>query len=99
MKIDNTLPPMGNAAAKPAAGGAKPAAAVPASPTGASTERIDISTLSTRLQQAAGGEAPFDAQKVAEIKQAIAEGRFQIDPERIAKGLLDSVREMIVSRR
>ncbi|MDO9244440.1 MAG: flagellar biosynthesis anti-sigma factor FlgM, partial [Rhodocyclaceae bacterium] len=38
---------------------------------------------------------PVNAERVAEIKAAIAEGRFQINPERIADGLLTSVREML----
>jgi negative regulator of flagellin synthesis FlgM len=47
------------------------------------------------MQEVGAGEAPIDAQRVAEIKQAISEGRFQINPERIADGLLTSVREML----
>jgi negative regulator of flagellin synthesis FlgM len=71
----------------------------PAAPTpqagAASSERVDISSLSARLQEVGAGEAPVNAQRVAEIKQAIAEGRFQINPERIADGLLASVRDML----
>lgn len=45
-----------------------------------------------------GTEPTFNAQKVAEIRQAISEGRFRIDPERIADGLINSVREMLTQR-
>ncbi|WP_228098095.1 flagellar biosynthesis anti-sigma factor FlgM [Chitinilyticum piscinae] len=40
-------------------------------------------------------ESSFDAEKVAAIRQAIAEGRFQVKPEAIANGLLDSVKELL----
>lgn len=99
VKIDNTLPPIGNTTATPAVGGPKPAVAAPSFQAGAGAERIDISALSARLQESVAGEAPFDAQKVAEIKQAIAEGRFQIDAQRIANSLIDSVRESLARHR
>lgn len=54
------------------------------------------------LQQAGGlgaTTAPFDSQRVAEIRQAIAEGRFQIDADKIAGRLLDSVRDMLAKDR
>jgi negative regulator of flagellin synthesis FlgM len=40
-----------------------------------------------------------DTERVAEIKRAIAEGRFQVNPERIADGLLQSVRDMLATGR
>lgn len=92
MKINSATPSIGST---PDSGRARnPATAQPTvgSPT---SERVDISSLSARLQEVGAGEAPVNAQRVAQIKQAIAEGRFQINPERIADGLLDSVRDML----
>jgi len=47
---------------------------------------------------AAGGKGAtqdVDAARVAEIRQAILEGRLQINAERIADGLINSVREQL----
>lgn len=46
-----------------------------------------------------GGESPVDAGRVQEIRRAIAEGRFQINPEAIAERLIESARELIDSQR
>ncbi|MDP2822965.1 MAG: flagellar biosynthesis anti-sigma factor FlgM [Sulfuritalea sp.] len=43
--------------------------------------------------------APFDPQRVAEIRQAIADGRLQIDADKIAARLLDGVRELLAKDR
>ena len=37
----------------------------------------------------------FDAKKVQDIRTAIAEGRFQVNAENVADGLLASVQELI----
>jgi len=57
--------------------------------------------LSSKLQSLASssGNGVFDAQKVEEIKAAIAEGRFQVDPEKVADGLLDTVTDLIHTRK
>jgi negative regulator of flagellin synthesis FlgM len=75
--------------AKPAAGGSRKATA--------SGDQVELSSLAARLQDAAttADAQVVDAARVAEIKQAISEGRFHINPERIADGLLESVREML----
>jgi negative regulator of flagellin synthesis FlgM len=76
--------------AKPAASGSRKAAAA--------TDQVELSSMSARLQDAGAttGDVPVvDSARVAEIKQAISEGRFQINPERIADGLIESVREML----
>lgn len=92
MKINSALPSVGNASESQRARG--PAASKP-HPEAEAAERVDISSLSARLQEVGAGDAPIDSQRVAEIKQAISEGRFQINPERIADGLLSSVRDML----
>ncbi len=39
-----------------------------------------------------------DSNRVAEIKQAISEGRFQVDASKVADGLIESVKQMIASQ-
>ncbi|MBU0752746.1 MAG: flagellar biosynthesis anti-sigma factor FlgM [Gammaproteobacteria bacterium] len=68
----------------------------------ATAPRVDISSLSARLQVISAeltAAPPIDVARITEIKQAIAEGRFSINPERIADGLLQSVHEMLGKQR
>jgi negative regulator of flagellin synthesis FlgM len=92
VKINSAIPSVGST---PESGRTRGPAATPPRPETATGDRVDISSLSSQLQEVAGGEAPVNSQRVAEIKLAIAEGRFQINPGRIADGLLASVRDML----
>jgi len=40
----------------------------------------------------------FDAKKVAEIKAAIANGTFQVDPDKVADGVLNTAKDLVNSR-
>lgn len=95
MKIDNSPKALGslqNTAGNRASGAAASEKSATVSRPAADTS---VSVKATMLHQVADTAAPFNSQKVAEIRQAIAEGRFQINPERIADGLIDNVREML----
>lgn len=99
MKIDNSVKSVGG----PSSGDARARAAKDqpaAQPAGASAQ-VELSSVATRLQeaQAALANVPVtDAGRVAEIKQAISEGRFQVDAGKVADGLIESVRQMLASR-
>jgi len=56
-----------------------------------------ISQLQGALALAGSGEV-FDVKQVASIKQAISNGQFQVNPEKVADKLLQSVHEMINAR-
>lgn len=70
----------------------------PKADTPASSGKVELSSLSATLQkaEAAIDNTPVvDSARVAEIRQAIAEGRFKVDSSKIADGLINSVRQML----
>lgn len=101
MKINDTLKntpslPVNNA---PAAG-AKSAEKAAATSTPAATDSVRLSTQGQALASAVGGgNAVFDAKKVERIKLAIADGQFQVNSEKVADGLLETVRDLLHSRK
>lgn len=63
---------------------------------------VQLSTLSARMREIEnrlGESRVVDAARVAEIKQAIAEGRFKVNADVVADRLLDTVRELISSHK
>lgn len=88
MKIDSTY--------KPTVSGLSPKAAPsqPSSPAVAQ-DAVSLSKLAGALQS--GDQQPVNSARISEIKQAIAEGRFKINPEAIADRLIESARELVNS--
>jgi negative regulator of flagellin synthesis FlgM len=59
---------------------------------------VQVTSFASQLKDVGAtlnGSPVVNAKKVAEIKQAIAEGQFSIDPEKIADSLLDDVRQAL----
>lgn len=76
--------------------GAKPVGGAAAN--SASDDSVTLSPLAQQLQamQAkAGTDSVFDAEKVNEIKNAIMRGDFKIDTEKVADGLIQSVKDIL----
>ena len=63
-----------------------------------SSDDVQLSSVAAQLA-ASESEAPFDANRVAEIKQAISEGRFSINAGAIADRLIASAQELVGSQR
>lgn len=96
MKIDKTTPPL------PASQIGEVAPRSPnAKPTGGTVSgdtSVSLGTATAQLRSMASGlsnTSVVDKEKVATIKQAISEGRFQVNSGVIADRLIDSARELI----
>lgn len=103
MKINKPSKPLPASAA--GEGGAHAAAKGKSNPMPAAAQRSDTSvslgSAATRLHSMENSMANtpvVNAAKVAEIKQAISEGRFEVNPEAVAGRLLDTVRDLIGNR-
>jgi negative regulator of flagellin synthesis FlgM len=58
--------------------------------------RVEISSTAATLLSGVGGtNAEFDAEKVARIAQAIADGKFTVNPEAIADKLIANAQELL----
>lgn len=66
--------------------------------TGSAADNVTLSSQAQAISAASGAGPVFDASKVEEIRRAIASGQFKVDPEKVAQGLLDTVRDLIATR-
>jgi negative regulator of flagellin synthesis FlgM len=94
-KTSNPLPP-----GPPGEGRTAPPLRSDSTPTPQRAESTSVSLGSTAsqlriMEEGMSGEPTINAAKVAEIKQAISEGRFKVNSEAIADGLIATVRELI----
>jgi negative regulator of flagellin synthesis FlgM len=102
VKIDSNKPastpssPTGAARARPG-GQAGAASATQASPAQQQSTEAALSNLGNVASVIASSPVA-DADRVSEIKRAISEGRFQVNPERIADGLLQNVHDMLTAQ-
>lgn len=92
MKINPPAPPTTPHAGAPKA----PAAAAAAAGIDAAERSKEATKVRTLPSVAVNGE--FDAERVSAIREDIRAGRYQINPEGIADGLLSSVRDLIDSK-
>ena len=76
------------------------AGATTAATTSSSSSVTTLSAFSQlqAAQAASSTDAVFSTSKVNEIKQAIAEGRFQVNSEKVADGLLQGVVTLLGTR-
>ncbi len=98
MKIDDSV----KKAAGLGVGSTQTRASKGADKAGAGKTTSDSVHVSSQLQALTGqvaGSSVFDSNKVEEIKAAIATGQFQVNPEKIADGLMDTVKDLIHARK
>lgn len=70
-----------------------------ASSSKAPSANVTLSTQVQALTSQVSSASVFDTKKVEEIKAAIAGGQFQVNAERVADGLMDTVKDLISARR
>ncbi|BCL75115.1 hypothetical protein JHS3_08510 [Jeongeupia sp. HS-3] len=56
---------------------------------------VSINPAAAGLSQTEASGAPFDSERVASLRQAIAEGRFSVRADAVADKLIDSVKELL----
>jgi negative regulator of flagellin synthesis FlgM len=62
---------------------------------GGSRTSVDLSPAARHLAALNDGDADIQAERVQQIRDALASGDLKIDPSRIADGLLASVRDLL----
>lgn len=94
MKIENGIKSVSGADIKETkARPANAAANAPSSASAAREDKVQINSLVSQLM--AGGDTEVvNTARVEAIKQAISEGRFKINPEAIADGLIATAKEL-----
>ncbi len=65
---------------------------------GTSVSLGSTATQLSKMEASMAGKPVVDANKVAEIKQAISDGRFQVNSSVVADRLIQSVRDLISSQ-
>ncbi len=103
MKITRTTEPTRAERAQPSTGSAARstgAAPQPATSNSGDSGRVQLSDLSSRLNQLESqfSQSSFDAAKVSEVRAAITEGRYQVNASVVADKLLASAAQL-ASRR
>lgn len=76
------------------AAGKKDAAKAEAGTNSASVSLSDLSSHLHALESTGATDSDFDAKKVEQIKQAIRDGKFQVNSEAVADKLVASVQEL-----
>jgi negative regulator of flagellin synthesis FlgM len=94
MKIDNSLKSVGAGGNDSRTAGSTKSDKAQQEP-GVSVELSGLSGQLKSLETRIAGIDVVDTARVSEIKQAISEGRFKVNPDVIADRLLQTVQELI----
>ena len=99
MKITNSTAPLRTDRVQSTGADARAQVSNAGQPVGETT-KVQLSEMATKLSQLETrfGSGDFDAKKVAEVKAAIAEGRFKVNADAVADKLMASVADLLGKR-
>ena len=95
MKIENSVRPVTGVSANEGQKRVEKAGAVESSP----GENVHLSSVTKQPQNIDNSGAVVDTARVQEIRQAISDGTFKVNPEAVADRLLETARELIQSKK
>jgi negative regulator of flagellin synthesis FlgM len=100
VKINDTLKSNAGtpATSTPAANARSSDAAAASATTPSATDTVRLSSQGQALAATGSSSQVFDSKKVERIKAAMADGQFTVNSEKVADGLLDTVRDLLHSR-
>lgn len=101
MKIDNTIQSVPNVSANDGKKHVETSSTADMGPENVNENSVHISQQAANLQSIDGSSASgsvVDTSRVQEIKQAISEGTFKVNPDVVADRLLETVKDLIQSR-
>lgn len=99
MKIDSSTKSASTGAV--GTGSSRPSKGTASAPSSGGGDRVQLSPLSAQMQamESSMADTPVvNTARVAEIKQAISDGRFKVNPDAVADSLLQTARELVKSR-
>lgn len=95
MKIDNSY--LSRSGLYNAGNTTRKASTAVAGGTQAGGDTVSLSELSGTIKSGTAESSSINSARVQEIKEAIAQGRFKINADAIAGGLLDMARDLVSS--
>ena len=101
MKIDNSIQSVPNVSANDDKKRTEASSTAGAEPKNVNENSVHISQQATTLQSidsSAASGSVVDMSRVQEIRQAISEGTFKVNPDVVADRLLETVQELIQSK-
>jgi negative regulator of flagellin synthesis FlgM len=99
VKINDTVKSTGLPASPATTTNARGADKATTTPVATDSVKLSAQGQAMAASAAAGSGAVFDTKKVERIKLAIADGQFQVNSEKVADGLLDTVKDLLHSRK